>query len=113
MYDSRNKLSSMVANDVRDHFGDLVYSTVPRNARVGAPSLASRFLPDLKARLTGLCGTGRRTSAPGGKGPAQPGQTNPRPEDAMAKQPEKEAAKKAARKTVTASTATKSAAKKS
>ena len=35
MFDSRNKLSAMVANDVRDHFGELVYNTVvPRNVRV-------------------------------------------------------------------------------
>ena len=46
MYDSRNKLSSMVANDVRDHFGELVYSTVvPRNVRVSeAPSFGQPVL---------------------------------------------------------------------
>ena len=46
MYDSRNKLSSMVANDVRDHFGELVYSTVvPRNVRVSeAPSCGQPVL---------------------------------------------------------------------
>lgn len=40
MYDKRNNLSSMVANDVRDHFGDKVYKTIiPRNVRVSeAPS---------------------------------------------------------------------------
>lgn len=40
MYDSRNKLSDMVAADVRAHFGDKVYRTViPRNVRVSeAPS---------------------------------------------------------------------------
>ena len=40
MYDSRNKLSAMVAADVRAHFGDKVYRTViPRNVRVSeAPS---------------------------------------------------------------------------
>jgi chromosome partitioning protein len=40
MYDARNSLSSMVANDVRDYFGDKVYKTViPRNVRVSeAPS---------------------------------------------------------------------------
>ena len=44
MFDSRNKLSAMVANDVRDHFGELVYNTVvPRNVRVSeAPSSGSR-----------------------------------------------------------------------
>ena len=40
MVDQRNKLSGMVSNDVREHFGDLVYKTViPRNVRVSeAPS---------------------------------------------------------------------------
>ena len=40
MHDQRNNLSHMVANDVRDHFGDKVYKTViPRNVRVSeAPS---------------------------------------------------------------------------
>ncbi len=40
MYDQRNNLSSMVAQDVRQHFGDKVYNTViPRNVRVSeAPS---------------------------------------------------------------------------
>jgi len=46
MYDSRNKLSSMVANDVREHFGNLVYNTVvPRNVRVSeAPSFGQPVL---------------------------------------------------------------------
>lgn len=40
MYDSRNKLSSLVSDDVRSYFGDKVYETViPRNVRVSeAPS---------------------------------------------------------------------------
>jgi chromosome partitioning protein len=40
MYDRRNRLSSLVANDVRQHLGSLVYKTViPRNVRVSeAPS---------------------------------------------------------------------------
>jgi chromosome partitioning protein len=40
MFDSRNRLSSMVSNDVRAFFGDKVYNTViPRNVRVSeAPS---------------------------------------------------------------------------
>ncbi len=40
MFDTRNRLSDMVASDVRAHFGDKVYQTViPRNVRVSeAPS---------------------------------------------------------------------------
>ena len=40
MFDRRNNLSDLVANDVREHFGDTVYDTViPRNVRVSeAPS---------------------------------------------------------------------------
>jgi chromosome partitioning protein len=40
MFDVRNRLSAMVANDVRGYFGDKVYKTViPRNVRVSeAPS---------------------------------------------------------------------------
>jgi chromosome partitioning protein len=40
MFDNRNNLSSLVASDVRDYFGDTVYQTViPRNVRVSeAPS---------------------------------------------------------------------------
>jgi len=40
MFDKRNNLSSMVADDVREYFGDKVYKTViPRNVRVSeAPS---------------------------------------------------------------------------
>jgi chromosome partitioning protein len=40
MYDSRNRLSSLVADDVRSYFGSTVYETViPRNVRVSeAPS---------------------------------------------------------------------------
>jgi chromosome partitioning protein len=40
MFDRRNRLSESVANDVRDHFGDLVFETlVPRNVRLSeAPS---------------------------------------------------------------------------
>lgn len=40
MFDQRNNLSSMVAEDVRKHFGDKVYKTIiPRNVRLSeAPS---------------------------------------------------------------------------
>lgn len=40
MYDARNKLSTLVAEDVRSYFGDVVYATqIPRNVRVSeAPS---------------------------------------------------------------------------
>lgn len=40
MFDRRNRLSESVANDVRDHFGELVFETVvPRNVRLSeAPS---------------------------------------------------------------------------
>ena len=46
MYDSRNNLSSQVAADVREHFGDRVYQTViPRNVRVSeAPSFGKPVL---------------------------------------------------------------------
>ena len=46
MFDTRNKLSAMVANDVRSHFGELVYNTVvPRNVRVSeAPSFGKPVL---------------------------------------------------------------------
>ena len=51
MYDTRNRLSLMVANDVRGHLGNLVYKTViPRNVRVSeAPSFGQPVLMyDLK-----------------------------------------------------------------
>ena len=51
MFDTRNRLSSMVAEDVRGHLGHLVYDTViPRNVRVSeAPSYGEPVLMyDLK-----------------------------------------------------------------
>jgi len=51
MYDSRNRLSDQVAQDVRAHFGDKVYQTViPRNVRVSeAPSFGKpALIYDLK-----------------------------------------------------------------
>jgi chromosome partitioning protein len=46
MFDKRNNLSGLVANDVRQHFGDKVYKTViPRNVRVSeAPSYGKPVL---------------------------------------------------------------------
>ncbi len=46
MYDARTKLSSQVENDVRAHFGDLVYSTrIPRSVRLSeAPSFGEPVL---------------------------------------------------------------------
>ena len=40
MYDSRTRLASQVADEVREHFGDVVLgSVIPRNVRVSeAPS---------------------------------------------------------------------------
>ena len=51
MFDRRNSLSQQVANDVRAHFGEVVYQTViPRNVRVSeAPSFGKPALVyDLK-----------------------------------------------------------------
>lgn len=46
MYDGRTKLSSQVENDVRSHFGDLVFSTrIPRSVRLSeAPSFGEPVL---------------------------------------------------------------------
>ena len=46
MYDARTKLSNQVMQDVKDHFGDLVYKTViPRSVRLSeAPSFGEPVL---------------------------------------------------------------------
>jgi chromosome partitioning protein len=46
MFDLRNNLSGQVENDVRGHFGELVYqSVIPRNVRVSeAPSFGKPAL---------------------------------------------------------------------
>ena len=46
MYDSRNKISEMVSNDVKSHFSDKVFKTIiPRNVRVSeAPSFGQPVL---------------------------------------------------------------------
>ena len=46
MYDSRNKISEMVSNDVKEHFKDKVFKTIiPRNVRVSeAPSFGQPVL---------------------------------------------------------------------
>ena len=46
MYDDRTLLSRQVADDIRSHFGDLVYQTeIPRNVRLGeAPSFGKPVL---------------------------------------------------------------------
>jgi chromosome partitioning protein len=53
MFDARNKLSSEVADEVRKHFGDKVYTTViPRNVTLGeAPSHGKpAILYDVRSR---------------------------------------------------------------
>ncbi|HEU5250781.1 MAG TPA: ParA family protein [Thermoanaerobaculia bacterium] len=53
MYDERTNLSRQVLDDIRRHFGDLVYETViPRNVRLGeAPSFGKPVLAyDIKSR---------------------------------------------------------------
>ena len=46
MYDTRNKISEMVSQDVRKHFGDKVFKTIiPRNVRISeAPSFGQPVL---------------------------------------------------------------------
>lgn len=53
MYDERTNLSRQVLDDIRAHFGDLVYETViPRNVRLGeAPSFGKPVLAyDIKSK---------------------------------------------------------------
>lgn len=53
MYDDRTNLARQVSEDIRRHFGDLVYETVvPRNVRLGeAPSFGKPVLAyDVKSR---------------------------------------------------------------
>jgi chromosome partitioning protein len=53
MYDERTNLARQVSDDIRKHFGDLVYDTViPRNVRLGeAPSFGKPVLAyDIKSR---------------------------------------------------------------
>ena len=53
MYDDRTNLARQVLDDIRKHFGDLVYDTViPRNVRLGeAPSFGKPVLAyDIKSR---------------------------------------------------------------
>jgi chromosome partitioning protein len=53
MHDERTNLARQVADDIRKHFGDLVYDTViPRNVRLGeAPSFGKPVLAyDIKSR---------------------------------------------------------------
>jgi chromosome partitioning protein len=53
MYDDRTNLSRQVLDDIRKHFGDLVYETViPRNVRLGeAPSFGKPVLAyDIKSK---------------------------------------------------------------
>jgi chromosome partitioning protein len=53
MYDERTNLARQVLEDIRRHFGDLVYDTViPRNVRLGeAPSFGKPVLAyDVKSR---------------------------------------------------------------
>lgn len=53
MYDDRTNLARQVSDDIRKHFGDLVYQTVvPRNVRLGeAPSFGKPVLAyDIKSK---------------------------------------------------------------
>jgi len=67
MFDARNNLARQVAEDVRRHFGHLVFnSVIPRNVRLseapsfGKPSYSTMSL----ARLSKLFGAGTRVPGP-------------------------------------------------
>ncbi len=53
MHDGRTKLADQVADEVRNHFGELVLATViPRNVRVSeAPATASRCSPTTRVHV--------------------------------------------------------------
>ena len=54
MYDRRNSLSSVIANDVRSHFKNLVFSTViPRNVRISEASSHGKPVILYDVRSTG------------------------------------------------------------
>ena len=73
MYDKRNNLCDMVANDVRDYLGDMVFDTmIPRNVRVSeAPSHGKPVLvydmrcPGAKAYIKLAAEVLKREPAPG------------------------------------------------
>ena len=54
MYDRRNSLSSVIANDVRSHFKNLVFDTViPRNVRISEASSHGKPVILYDVRSTG------------------------------------------------------------
>jgi len=54
MFDSRNSLSSLVASDARDFFGDWVYQTViPRNVRISEASSFGKPILSYDPKSTG------------------------------------------------------------
>lgn len=54
MYDKRNNLSALVADDARSFFGDQIYDTViPRNIRISEAQSHGRSVLDYDSRSTG------------------------------------------------------------